>query len=447
MRVLLTGQGGFIGSRLRTALLGRGHLVPALRVDFRQAVDAAAWAAHLDGIDVVINTAGIFKERRRGDLDLVNRVAPCALFRAAAIARVRLVIQFSALGADARAASRFHLGKRAADQCLREQAVAGVSLQPSLVFGAGGASATLMTMLATLPLVPLPGDGNQRIQPIHVDDVVAAVVALVEGQRSVAGLPAAGQRVAAQSVAGQSAARLTRDEAPDGRRSDIIALVGPRPLALRDYLADLRSSLQLAPARFVAVPKPLMRLVARLAALLPAAPVDADALAMLDRGNVADAVATTGLLGRPPRDPTQFIAADQVPAFRTQAALGWLLPVLRITIAVMWFWAGIVSIWFHPVADSYRMLTHAGVPATLAPLALYGAAATDILLGALTLALPRHKLLWQIQILLVLVYTAIIAFRLPEFLSHPFGPIVKNLPILAALLLLAELTPPRRRWH
>ena len=166
---------------------------------------------------------------------------------------------------------------------------------------------------------------------------------------------------------------------------------------------------------------------------------------MLARGNFADATATRRLLGRPPRDPAEFIAADLAASLRTQALLAWLLPVLRITLAVMWFWAGIVSIWVHPLADSYRMLTTAGVPAALAPLALYGAAATDILLGILTLALPGHKRVWQVQILLVLVYSVIIAVRLPEFLSHPFGPIVKNLPILATLWLLAELAPPRRR--
>ena len=110
----------------------------------------------------------------------------------------------------------------------------------------------------------------------------------------------------------------------------------------------------------------------------------------------------------------------------------------------MWFWAGIVSLWFHPLADSYRLLAAAGVPAAMVPLALHGAAAMDIVLGVLTLAVPGSRRLWQVQILLVLVSTFIIAFRLPEFLTHPCGPIVKNAPILAILWLLAELAPRRR---
>jgi hypothetical protein len=66
-------------------------------------------------------------------------------------------------------------------------------------------------------------------------------------------------------------------------------------------------------------------------------------------------------------------------------------------------------------------------------------------LGILTLAAGGSRLVWQVQFLLVLVYTAIITLRLPEFLAHPFGPIVKNLPILAILWLLAELSPRRAR--
>jgi hypothetical protein len=58
----------------------------------------------------------------------------------------------------------------------------------------------------------------------------------------------------------------------------------------------------------------------------------------------------------------------------------------------------------------------------------------------------RSRLVWQAQMMLVLVYTVIITIRLPEYLTHPFGPILKNLPILASLWMLAEFEPrPRRR--
>jgi hypothetical protein len=40
---------------------------------------------------------------------------------------------------------------------------------------------------------------------------------------------------------------------------------------------------------------------------------------------------------------------------------------------------------------------------------------------------------------LIIGYSAIIAWRLPEFWLHPFGPLTKNLPMLAAIALLYAL--------
>src|SRR5690606_35506439 len=139
----------------------------------------------------------------------------------------------------------------------------------SLVYGPGGASARLMNLMASLPLVPLPDGGRQRIQPIHVDDLVAAVVALVEGPR------------------------------PVGTRT--VALVGPQAISLRDYLATLRASLGLRPPRFLAVPRRWADALARVAARITDWPIDPSALEMLARGNVADAGPASAALDRAPR--------------------------------------------------------------------------------------------------------------------------------------------------
>jgi hypothetical protein len=50
--------------------------------------------------------------------------------------------------------------------------------------------------------------------------------------------------------------------------------------------------------------------------------------------------------------------------------------------------------------------------------------------------LRRRRWLWWAQIALIVVYTLIITIRLPEFWLHPFGPMLKNLPLLAVLGLL-----------
>ncbi|MBY0446662.1 MAG: DoxX-like family protein, partial [Burkholderiales bacterium] len=52
---------------------------------------------------------------------------------------------------------------------------------------------------------------------------------------------------------------------------------------------------------------------------------------------------------------------------------------------------------------------------------------------------------WRLQWLLVFAYSIIIAIKLPQFLWHPFGPLLKNLPIMALLLMLDLLSPGKTK--
>jgi hypothetical protein len=80
-----------------------------------------------------------------------------------------------------------------------------------------------------------------------------------------------------------------------------------------------------------------------------------------------------------------------------------------------------------------------GVSAGLAPAFVYLGATLDLVLGLATLFLRRRAWLWLAQIAVIATYTVIISFRLPEFWLHPFGPVVKIIPLVAAIYLLYEL--------
>ena len=180
MNILLTGAGGFIGSNIASALVAAGHRVRSAsrrdKVDFCRMQKVADWLPYLDGIDAVINSVGIIGETGTQRFASLHSTAPSALFRACAHAGVRRVLQISALGADESAFSAYHLSKRAADDCLRSLDLDWVVLRPSLVYGHGGRSAALFMRLAALPLIPVIGDGQQNLQPVHISDVVATVL-------------------------------------------------------------------------------------------------------------------------------------------------------------------------------------------------------------------------------------------------------------------------------
>jgi len=426
MKILLTGATGFIGRRLHAVLRAAGHEVVGvgrhrppghtgrwLTLDFAQATAPAHWLPHLQGIDAVVNAVGILREQGSQRFDTLHVKAPCALFDACAEAGVPRVVQLSALGADEEAASAYHLSKKAADDHLLALGLDAVVAQPSLVFGEDGPSARFFLGLASLPLQALPAGGRQVLQPVHVDDAVQALRALVE--------------------------------APPGRwRGRRVALVGPGPVTLAQYLHTLRTALGWPPAAQLPVPGLLVGLAARVGDHSPRALLDSASWQMLQRGNAAPADDMRQLLGHAPREAARFIDPARRPLLRPQAALGWLQPVLRASVALVWLVTAAVSLGLYPVAQSYELLARTGIPPALQPLMLYGAAGLDLLLGVLTLAPLRPRArrgLWLAQAGLMLLYTLVISWRLPEFWLHPYGPLLKNLPMLAVLLLLYTLEP------
>ncbi len=351
MRILLTGASGLIGGQLLAALRARGHTVvaaqrrpctaaahacgvpPSLAVDFADAPAPAWWLPHLQGVDVVINAVGILRERGRQSFAALHEQAPTALFRACAGSRVRLVVQVSALGAHAGARARYHRSKHAADAVLRALPVPSAIVQPSLVYAPQGTSAAFFNQLAVLPLWLLPA-GRPQVQPVHIGDLVEAVVRLVE-------------------AAGSHAP-------PQGSRT--VACVGPAPLALGDYLDQLRHALG-AGARppMVALPQRLCLALGQLAGHWPGSLVDRETVGMLLQGNTADAGAFAALLGRAPRPVAAFLAPGTAEPARQQAWLAWLLPLLRLAVALVWIWTALVSLGLYPVAQSLQLLAEFGL--------------------------------------------------------------------------------------
>jgi uncharacterized protein YbjT (DUF2867 family) len=394
VKILVLGAGGFIGRHAADALRAAGHQVFHARIRFERALRPQDWTAALQNMDAVVNAVGIIRERGSQTFQALHDTAPRALFAACQAAGVRRVVQISALGADDAARSRFHRSKKRADDYLASLDLDWAIVQPSLVFGEGGASARLFTLLAALPFTPLPRDGRQSVQPIHVDDLVEALVKL-------ATVP---MRIRLQAV-------------------------GPRAIMLREWLRLLRAQMGFGRPRFVEVPLWLV-------------PVERETLQMLERGNTASPETLTQLLRRPPRDPREFLDAGAGAAVGLRARLDWLLPLLRYSIGAVWIVSGAVSLGLYPLEESLAMLGRVGLTGTLAWAALYGAAALDVVLG-LASFLTSKRSLWRAQIALILAYTAILSVFLPELWLHPFGPVLKNLPMLAALLALHELTPRR----
>ncbi len=266
------GGSGFIGRYVVQRLAARGYVVRVIGRNTERAKNLmvtgsvgqvvalyasfsnpATIARAVEDADVVVNLIGILSERRAGDFQLVQAEGPGQIARAAAAARVRRLVQISAIGADAGNASLYARTKAAGEAAAREAFPAATVLRPSIVFGAEDQFFNRFGSMAMfLPVMPVI-HGNTRFQPVYVGDVADAIVAA-----------------------------LLREDTPGATYE----LGGPRIYTFRELLAWLLHETHRHRPLFE-VPPGLARLQARLGELVPGKPFTRDQLLMLQRDNVA----------------------------------------------------------------------------------------------------------------------------------------------------------------
>ncbi len=218
-----------------------------------------------------------------------------------------------------------------------------------------------------------------------------------------------------------------------------VELVGSQRILLKDLLREFRNWLGFSTTFFLSIPLVLIRPFIHLAKLFNI-PLNQETLNMLLQGNYGDQTRLQNILGKTPHNISTALQLIPITtAQRWQARLFFLRPLLRLSIAFIWIFTGLVSGWLYPLEESYKLLAATGVSGMIAPFALYGAASLDLGLGIATLFAYHLRWVVVLQIILMLSYTIIISFSLPELWLHPFGAISKNIPLLVATLILLVL--------
>lgn len=414
--VLLLGADGFIGRHIGAALRARRWQVIAcarrpdrlarmgfatLRADLEHPAthDPAFWSPHLTGVTAIVNAAGLLtgaESRFRA----VHHDAPAALYQALPPECSGLLI--SAIGIDT-ADTAFARHRRDAETLASRHGL--TILRPGLVLGEtsyGGSS--LLRALAACPLVtPVIGDGQQPFNPIHADDLAAAIADLLHKQH-----------VSGPHVSGP------------------YAIGGPEQVAQSDMLRAYRGWLGLRPVPPLHLPLPVARALGRVGDLLRLGPISRTAVDQLSAGVLAPAAPE---IATPIRGFSTFLAARPAGTQDLWHARLYLLrPLLRFTLALMWLASGLIGLTLAP--DSFLpLLSGTALPdSALVALARLGGAA-DILLGLALLRGTRLRLLALAQGALIGAYTLAFTLLAPALWLLPLGGLLKNLPILMLVLI------------
>ena len=417
MRVLVLGAGGFIGRHIVGDFLDAGDevvgtarstetlslAVPKAKfvaIDLAKALRVEDWLGHLAGVDVIVNVAGVL---RGPDMDAVHVAMPKALYEAAKIVAVRRVVLISAISARSDVMTDYSLSKLEGEAGLRASGLDWTILRPSLVYGDGSYGGTsLMRGVAGTPFfIPLPGSGDFAFTPIHVRDLARCV-------------------------------RIGCEES--FASNQVLEPVGPETLTLKELLARYRTWLGFGPARFLRIPMPIMRLFGRIGDLAGDGPISTNSLAQMVAGNAGDSEAFARSIRFAPR--SLEAALQERPAQvqdRWHARLFFLSPILQAVLVFMWLasaWLGLI----HGEAQTKALVHNLGLPLGLADPLRIASSVLDIIIAGLVVFDRSVSRTAVVQLVVVIGYTLVIGFALPQLWLDPLGPLLKNLPVMLAIV-------------
>jgi uncharacterized protein YbjT (DUF2867 family) len=139
-------------------------------------------AAAVEGATAVVNATGVTAESGAQTYTAVHVEGALALARAALVARVSSYVHISGIGADPTSASPYIASKGLGEKGTRETFPDVVVMRPSVVFGPEDGFFNRFGALAChMPVLPLMGGGESRLQPVYVGDVAQAVASAVSG--------------------------------------------------------------------------------------------------------------------------------------------------------------------------------------------------------------------------------------------------------------------------
>ena len=199
--ILVTGASGFVGSHAVPALIDAGHRVVALvrTPTSGEVVSSRLSSARREGlelrtgdvtrpdslpaavgVDAVLHLVAIPRDFRKGaDLRLINTEGTRAVVEAMKAAGVQRLVHMGAMGVEDDPTLHYASSKAKAESIVRSSGLDWTILKPSLQFGPGDGFFNIIADLVRLSpgIVPVPGNGQSRFQPIHVDDVAKVAVA------------------------------------------------------------------------------------------------------------------------------------------------------------------------------------------------------------------------------------------------------------------------------
>src|SRR6516162_4902092 len=268
--ITVFGGTGFLGRRIVQRLLDHGFQVRSAsrhperlgsssRSDARPETatadihDETAVAAALFGACGAVNAVSLYVERGGVTFDAVHVEAAARLARLAHASGVERLIHVSGIGADPASSSPYIASRGRGEIAVRDSFPGAILIRPAVMFGPDDVFlTTVVRLLRILPVYPMFGRGETKLQPVYVEDVAEGIARVLAGARG--------------SVASYEFA-------------------GPRIYTYKELVRTVADQIAARP-RLVPLPFALWRIVALGAEFLPGSPLTRNQVALMQRDNV-----------------------------------------------------------------------------------------------------------------------------------------------------------------
>jgi nucleoside-diphosphate-sugar epimerase len=429
MHILVAGATGFVGFWLTRELIEKGYKVTCavkntnqakqmfpeaaiIFCDFAEEQSESYWQEQLKEVDVIVNCIGLFYHSEKSILWRVHLHTPKVIFTVANQLKLKKVIQLSALGIE-QYNTAYAQSKLAAEQFLQENIqIPYFILKPSFIYGPGSKGGILLlnSLAMFIGKIPLPGNGGQLFQPIFVFDLVKSMLSLIQHA---------------------------------GDLSETIHCVSKDKISLKTMLQELARWMGRKRISFLPVPQRFLQLGAYLGSILRSPLINKESVQMLQAGcstSEEKEKQFTKLCKLQPLSFSQGINYFPVTeAIKWQAKLFFIPSLLRFALAITWIFGGVTGALFFK-ETSYSLLASLGLPDFLQMISLYGSSLIDIFIGLSLLFNIKIKQNCIAQLIVISSYTLLVTLFFPWYWLEPFGPIVKNIPIIICILILYRVT-------
>ena len=132
-----------------------------------------------------VNAVSLYLERGLETFHSVHVESAQRVAAQAQRAGVRRLVHVSGIGADPRSHSLYIRKRGEGELAVREAFAEAILIRPAVMFGRNDAFlTTILKLLNRLPLFPMFGNGQMRLQPINVEDVGEAIAKILQREQT-----------------------------------------------------------------------------------------------------------------------------------------------------------------------------------------------------------------------------------------------------------------------